>query len=122
MSAATTTVEPLLPEHWTDFPFAVWAEEWGLAGCLVLLGCYLMLLVWALNLANEARDRFARNLTLGCTGLLFWHITINIAMVSGIAPVVGVTLPLISYGGSSLLTVLAVLGLLMNVSIRRYSY
>jgi rod shape determining protein RodA len=111
-----------LPEHWTDFPFAVWAEEWGLFGCLVLLSCYLLLVLWALNLASEARDRFARNLTLGCTALLFWHIFINIAMVSGMAPVVGVTLPLISYGGSSLLTILIALGLLMNVSIRRYSY
>lgn len=111
-----------LPEHWTDFPFAVWAEEWGLVGCLVLLFCYLVLLMWTLNLANEARDRFARNLTLGCASLLFWHIFINIAMVAGVAPVVGVTLPLVSYGGSSLLTTLIALGLLMNVSIRRYSY
>ncbi|MCS6914367.1 MAG: rod shape-determining protein RodA [Myxococcales bacterium] len=111
-----------LPEHWTDFPFAVWAEEWGLVGCLVLLLAYLLLLLWALSLSSEARDRFARNLTLGCTALLFWHIVVNIAMVSGMIPVVGVTLPLISYGGTSLLTVLITLGLLMNVSIRRYSY
>lgn len=111
-----------LPEHWTDFPFAVWAEEWGLLWCLFLLGLYLVFMLWCLNLANEARDRFARNLTLGCASLFFWHTTINIAMVSGVAPVVGVTLPLISYGGSSLLTMLMALGLLMNVSIRRYSY
>jgi rod shape determining protein RodA len=111
-----------LPEHWTDFPFAVWAEEWGLLGCLVLLVCYLFMLLWALSLANDARDRFARHLTLGCTALLFWHVFINIAMVSGMAPVVGVTLPFISYGGSSLLTVLIALGLLVNVSLRRYTY
>ena len=80
-----------LPEHWTDFPFAVWAEEWGLVACLLMLVFYLLFLLWCLNLANEARDRFARNLTIGCASLFFWHTAINIAMVSGIAPVVGVT-------------------------------
>jgi rod shape determining protein RodA len=111
-----------LPEHWTDFPFAVWAEEWGFLGCLLLLGCYLFLILWALNLAAEARDRFAQVLCVGAAALLFWHVFFNIGMVAGILPVVGVTLPLISYGGSSLLTVMVALGLLMNVSIRRYAY
>lgn len=111
-----------LPEHWTDFPFAVWAEEWGLVGCLAMLLCFLLLILWSIYLANEARDRFARYLAIGCTSLLFWHVAINIAMVIGMAPVVGVTLPLVSYGGSSLLTVMLTLGLLMNVSTRRYSY
>ena len=111
-----------LPEHWTDFPFAVWAEEWGFIGCLVLLACYAALILWALNLASEARDRFAQGVCLGCAALLFWLVVFNIGMVIGVRPVVGVTLPLISYGGTSLLTVLAALGLLMNVSIRRYSY
>jgi len=111
-----------LPEHWTDFPFAVWAEEWGFFGCLVLLGCYLFLILWALNLAAEARDRFAQILCVGAAALLFWHVFFNIGMVAGILPVVGVTLPLVSYGGSSLLTVMIALGLLMNVSVRRYAY
>ncbi len=111
-----------LPEHWTDFPFAVWAEEWGFVGCLLLVGCYAMLILWALNLASEARDRFAQGMCLGAAALLFWHVVFNIGMVIGVLPVVGVTLPLVSYGGSSLLTVMIALGLLMNVSIRRYSY
>jgi rod shape determining protein RodA len=111
-----------LPEHWTDFPFAVFAEEWGFIGCFVLIGCYLFLILWALNLAAEARDRFAETLCVGCAALLFWHVFFNIGMVAGILPVVGVTLPLFSYGGSSLLTVMVTLGLIMNVSIRRYSY
>jgi rod shape determining protein RodA len=111
-----------LPEHWTDFPFAVWAEEWGFLGCTVLLGCYLFLLLWALNLAAEARDRFAQVLCVGTVALIFWQVFFNIGMVAGILPVVGVTLPLFSYGGSSLLTVMLGLGLLMNVSIRRYAY
>jgi rod shape determining protein RodA len=111
-----------LPEHWTDFPFAVFAEEWGFIGCAILIGCYLFLILWALNLAAEARDRFAEVLCVGCAALLFWHVFFNIGMVTGILPVVGVTLPLVSYGGSSLMTVLIALGLIMNVSIRRYSY
>jgi rod shape determining protein RodA len=111
-----------LPEHWTDFPFAVWAEEWGFVGCFVLIGCYLFLILWALNLAAEARDRFAQVLCVGAAALLFWHVFFNIGMVIGLLPVVGVTLPLVSYGGSSLLTVMVALAFLMNVSIRRYAY
>ncbi len=111
-----------LPEAWTDFPFVVLAEEWGWVGCVVLLALYLALLLWILNLANEAKDRFSRNVVLGCASLIFWHVLFNISMVTGLAPVVGVTLPFISYGGSSLLTMLIALGLCMNVSIRRYSH
>ncbi len=111
-----------LPEHWTDFPFAVFAEEWGFLGCVLLLGCYLFLILWALNLAAEARDRFAQGLCVGAAALIFWHVFFNIGMVAGILPVVGVTLPLVSYGGSSLITIMIALGLLMNVSIRRYAY
>jgi rod shape determining protein RodA len=110
-----------LPEHWTDFPFAVWAEEWGFLGCVLLLGCYAILVLWALNLASGARDRFAQGVCLGVAALLFWHVVFNIGMVIGVLPVVGVTLPLVSYGGSSLLTVMIALGLLMNVSVRRYA-
>jgi rod shape determining protein RodA len=112
-----------LPEHWTDFPFAVWAEEWGFAGCFILLVIYCILIVYALNLAGEyARDRFAQVMCIGAAALIFWHVFFNIGMVIGILPVVGVTLPLVSYGGSSLMTVFIALGLIMNVSIRRSSY
>lgn len=111
-----------LPEHWTDFPFAVWAEEWGFAGCFLLCLLYLFLIVWALGVAASARDRFGAMVALGVSGLLFWHVLLNIGMVTGLVPVVGVTLPLVSYGGSSVLTMLAALGLLMNVSVRRHAY
>jgi rod shape determining protein RodA len=111
-----------LPEHWTDFPFAVWAEEWGLAGCLLLLGCYLVLILWAFSVARDARDRFGRYVAIGVASLLFWHVSINVAMVIGMAPVVGVTLPFLSYGGSSLLVTLFALGLLGSISIHRYAY
>jgi len=109
-----------LPERWTDFPFAVWAEEWGLLGSAFLLGLYLFLILWAARLASEARDRFGAIMCAGVAALLFWHVFINVGMVTGVLPVVGVTLPLLSYGGSSVLTVLVGAGLVMSVSLRRF--
>ena len=111
-----------LPALWTDFPFAVWAEEWGFLGSLVVLGAYLVLILWTLKIASEARDRFGATVCVGVGALLFWHVAINVGMVIGVLPVVGVTLPLVSYGGSSVLTIMAALGLVMNVSVRRFSY
>jgi rod shape determining protein RodA len=110
-----------LPEHWTDFPFSVWAEEWGFAGSIVLLGLYLFLILWIVNIASQARDRFGATLCIGVAAMIFWHVIVNIAMVTGLAPVVGVTLPLISSGGSSVLTMFIGLGLVASVSIRRYA-
>ena len=110
------------PALWTDFPFAVWAEEWGFIGSLVVLLAYLALILWSIKIASEARDRFGATVCVGVAALLFWHVAINVGMVSGILPVVGVTLPLISYGGSSILTIMVALGLVMNVSVRRFAY
>jgi rod shape determining protein RodA len=111
-----------LPERWTDFPFAVWAEEWGFIGSALLLGIYLFVILWALKLASQARDRFGAVLCVGVASLYFWHTVISIGMVTGMAPVVGMTLPLFSYGGSSLITMLMAAGLLMNVSIRKSAF
>ena len=111
-----------LPGAWTDFPFAVWAEEWGFLGCFVVLAAYLVLVLWMIKIAGEARDRFGATVCVGVAAMLFWHVFINVGMVSGLLPVVGVTLPLVSYGGSSILTITAALGLVMNVSVRRFSY
>jgi rod shape determining protein RodA len=110
------------PALWTDFPFAVWAEEWGFLGVLVVLLLYSFLILWILKIGSEARDRFGATVCVGVAAMLFWHVAINIGMVSGILPVVGVTLPLISYGGSSVLTTMVALGIVMNVSVRRFSY
>jgi rod shape determining protein RodA len=110
------------PALWTDFPFAVWAEEWGFLGCLVVLLLYTFLILWILKIASEARDRFGATVCVGVAAMLFWHVAINVGMVSGILPVVGVTLPLISYGGSSVLTTMVALGIVMNVSVRRFAY
>jgi rod shape determining protein RodA len=110
------------PALWTDFPFAVWAEEWGFLGCCVVLLLYAFLILWVLKIAAEARDRFGATVCVGVAAMLFWHVAINIGMVAGILPVVGVTLPLISYGGSSVLTTMVALGIVMNVSVRRFAY
>jgi len=111
-----------LPERWTDFPFSVWAEEWGFVGSALLLGVYLFIILWAIKLASEARDRFGAVLCVGVAALYFWHTVINIGMVTRLVPVVGVTLPLMSYGGSSMVTMMCAAGLLMNVSIRKTSF
>lgn len=111
-----------LPALWTDFPFAVLAEEWGFIGCMVVLIAYAFLILWCLKIASGARDRFGAALCVGAAAILFWQVSVNIGMVTGLLPVVGVTLPLISYGGSSVLTVMAALGLVMNVSVRRFAY
>jgi len=111
-----------LPERWTDFPFAVLAEEWGFVGSVTVLGVYLFIILWAVKLASEARDRFGAVLCVGVASLYFWHTVINIGMVTGLVPVVGVTLPLVSYGGSSMITMMAAAGLLLNVSIRKSSF
>lgn len=111
-----------IPDPQTDFPFAVWAEEQGFLGSVVLLALYLFLVLWGLKVASEARDRFGAVVAVGVSALLFAHSFINLGMVTGLLPVVGITLPLFSYGGSSVLTIMIGIALLMNVSMRRFSF
>lgn len=118
----TQTQLRFLPEQHTDFAFSVFAEEWGLAGCTVLLFLYLMLVLWGLQIAGRCNDRFGRLLALGVTAMLFWHIVINIGMVIGLFPVVGVPLPFLSYGGTSLVTSMTGVAILLNVSMRRFMF
>ena len=118
---ATQNQFKFLPEHWTDFPFAVLAEEWGFMGSVVLLLIFAFLVLWAIHIALGARDRFGAAICVGVAAMLFWHTYVNISMVIGMAPVVGVTLPLISYGGSSVLTIMFGIGLVASVSRRRHS-
>ncbi len=108
-----------LPDQYTDFPFPVFAEEWGFAGVAVLLALYLFLTLWAVHIASQARDRFGAVVAVGCGAMIFWHAVINVGMVSGMLPVVGMPLPLFSYGGSSVLANLVAVSLLMSISIRR---
>jgi len=109
-----------LPERHTDFAFSVWGEEWGFAGCLVFLGTYFSLLIWGLFIAMNAKDRFGVLLSFGIVMLIFWQAVINLFMIMGFLPVVGIPLPLVSYGGSSLLTTMVGLAILMNVRMRRF--
>lgn len=111
-----------LPEQHTDFVFSVFAEEWGFVGCLLVLLGYAALLGRCLVIGMRAKDNFAVLLTAGLTALIFTQVLINIGMASGMLPVVGVTLPFFSYGGSSLLVSMVAVGLLMNVSMRRFTF
>jgi rod shape determining protein RodA len=109
-----------LPEEHTDFIFSVLAEEWGAIGSIALILLFLVLILWGLNIAHRCREPFGTLLAVGITSLLAWQVVINIGMTMGMMPVVGVPLPLISYGGSSTLTVAICIGLLMNISMRRF--
>jgi len=109
-----------LPEQHTDFIFSVLAEEWGLAGASLLLLFFLFLIIWGLNIAHNCRSPFGMILAVGVTAMIFWQVVINIGMVMGLMPVVGMPLPFISYGGSSMLTNMIGIGLLMNISMRRF--
>ena len=108
-----------LPEHQTDFIFTMLAEEFGMVGALVLIGLYTAVFIYGLIIAALCSNHFGRLLAAGLTTTLFLYVYINIAMVIGIIPVVGVPLPLISYGGSAMMTVLFALGLLMCVFVHR---
>lgn len=108
-----------LPDQHSDFPFSVFAEEFGFLGCMVLLALYCLLSIHAVYIASQAKDRFGAALALGVGAIIFWHTVFNLGMSMGLLPVVGITLPLFSYGGSSVVTMLVSLGMLMSVSMRR---
>jgi rod shape determining protein RodA len=111
-----------LPEQHTDFAFSVFSEEWGFAGCLVMLALYLILVLWGLHIAGRCNDRFGSLLAIGVTAMIFWHIVINMGMVIGLFPVVGVPLPFFSYGGTSMVTSMVGAGILLNISMRRFMF
>ncbi|HTM44160.1 MAG TPA: rod shape-determining protein RodA [Polyangiaceae bacterium] len=108
-----------LPDQFSDFPFAVFAEDWGFIGSITLLFLYAFIVIWAVRIASLAKDRFGAAVAIGVGALFFWHTFFNVGMALGLLPVVGITLPLFSYGGSSVLTVLSGFGLMMNISMRR---
>ena len=118
----TQTQLRFLPAQHTDFAFSVLAEEWGFFGSCAALALYATLLIWGLVVARSSKDEFGALLAIGIVGCLFWPAVLNVAMVVGLAPVIGVPLPLFSYGGSALVVTFALLGLLMNVSMRRYVF
>ena len=107
-----------LPEPQTDFIFAAIAEEWGLVGGALLILLFALLMRWGMGVAIDAKERFERLAAAGLTLTIFFYIAINLMMVMGLAPVVGIPLPLISWGGSAMLTVMICLGLLMAIDRR----
>ncbi len=109
-----------LPEKQTDFIFTMFCEEFGFLGALVLVSLYLFVLFQGLRISIESRDRFGRLVALGVTLTLFIYVFINMSMVMGLVPVVGVPLPFVSYGGTALLTLLVSFGLLFGVDLQKY--
>lgn len=111
-----------LPEQHTDFVFSVFAEEWGFVGSAFLMLLFMGLTLWGLQIARNCKERFGHLLALGITALMFWQVFINLCMVTGLLPVVGIPLPLFSYGGSSLISNFLGVGLLLNIRMRRFLF
>jgi rod shape determining protein RodA len=108
-----------LPEKQTDFIFTMLAEEFGMVGALVVIGLFICVLLYGFAIALRSRNHFGRMVAMGITITLFLYVFINIGMVMGLLPVVGIPLPLVSYGGTAMLTVLTACGLLISVYIHR---
>lgn len=111
-----------LPERHSDFAAAVFGEEWGFVGCVALVILFCMFLLAIFSTAAQSRDRFGSMLAAGVFFYFFWQIFINLGMVIGLMPVVGVPLPFISYGGSATLVNFTLLGIVLNVSMRRFTF
>lgn len=116
----TQTHLKFLPAQHTDFIFSVIAEEWGFMGVLFVLLVFLILLIYLINLASSVRSIFSSITLLGIASVLFFHIFVNIGMTVGVAPVTGLPLPFISYGGSFLLSIMLMLGVVQNISRNKY--
>ncbi len=111
-----------LPEHHTDFIFSVFSEEWGFVGCSVLLLLYTLFIMSGLSVAYQSNDKFASLLAFGITSIFFWHVFVNMGMVMGMLPIVGVPLPFMSYGGSALLTAMSGVAILINIANKKYMF
>lgn len=105
-----------LPERHTDFIFSVIGEEWGFVGCMAILGLYVWLVLAALRVARRAKDVFGEVVAVGIATMFATHVVLNVGMAVGLLPVIGLPLPLVSYGGSAMLTALAALGVLQAIS------
>jgi rod shape determining protein RodA len=111
-----------LPEHHTDFIFSVFSEEWGFVWCSILLMLYLLFIMSGLSVAYRSNDKFATLLAFGITSIFFWHVFVNMGMVMGMLPIVGVPLPFLSYGGSALLTAMSGVAILVNIANKKYMF
>jgi len=120
--AATQSQLNFLPEHHTDFIFAVSAEQLGFLGCLLILALYLLIVSRGFLAARQARDLFSALFASGIVIMITLQIIVNVGMVSGLMPVVGIPLPLMSYGGTSMFTTMIAIALLLNIRMRRYLF
>ena len=118
----TQTRLHFLPEQHSDFAFSVMAEEWGFVGSVFLLILYLFLILWGINIAKNSRDMFGTILAVGIVAIVFWQLVINVSMTIGLMPVVGIPLVFFSSGGSSIISTMSGMGLLMNISMRRFMF
>jgi len=109
-----------LPAHHTDFIFAVFSEEWGFVGAMLVLLLFLILTMWSLAEVLKAKNRVSAILITGIVAIIISHVLINIGMTTGLMPVVGVPLPFFSYGGSSMLSMMFGIGMLLNIRMRRF--
>ena len=117
----TQNVLSFVPYKESDFVFVVFAEEWGFLGTALLLSLFLALVLWAVNLASQARDRFGALLCAGVGALLFWHVVLNVGVVLEFFPNTGLPLPFFTHGGSNVVTIMFSLGVLMSVSRSRHA-
>jgi rod shape determining protein RodA len=120
--AGTQSGLNFLPEKHTDFIFAVFAEEWGFVGTAALILLYMILVLRGISIAYTSKDRLGCLIATGVVAMLSVYILFNIGMTVGLTPVVGLPLPLFSYGGSSMLATMAAVGLLLNIRMRRFLY
>ena len=104
-----------LPEGHTDFVFATMAEEWGLVGGVALIAAFIMVIRWGMRVSERAQTRFARLTAAGMAATIFYYVAINLMMVMGLAPVVGIPLPLVSFGGSAMMTVMICVGIILSL-------
>lgn len=111
-----------IPEKYTDFVFSVFCEEWGFLGAMIILFLYFLLFVRLAGIVSQARDSFGMILGFGVTALFLWQFIINLGMVLGLLPIVGIPLPLFSYGGSSLVISMFSLGVLINIHIKKHIF
>lgn len=119
-SKATQAYLDFIPEKQTDFVFSILAEDFGLIGVLITLGIYFLLVARMMRAAKQARDRVGTFIIMGFFAVFFFHITVNIGMIIGLMPITGLPLPLMSYGGSSLLSTIVGIAIVSNIYMRRF--
>ena len=119
-SKATQAYLDFIPEKQTDFVFSILAEDFGLIGVLIVLGVYFLLIVRVLKAARQSRDRVGTFIVMGFLAVFFFHVLVNIGMIIGLMPITGLPLPLMSYGGSSLLSNIVGFAIVSNIYMRRF--